>query len=66
VRVHGFERVSASGDVLGAQADGDYARWAGVEERLTKRALRRSIARDLVHAPWIEALYALRAPSGFG
>ena len=49
----GFRVVRVVGDVLVPVADGWTRRWAAIEERLWKGALRR-VVRDARHAPWFE------------
>jgi len=53
-RAFGMVREVASGDTLGPVADASYARWARLEERVVKAAQRRSWARDLALAPWLD------------
>jgi SAM-dependent methyltransferase len=60
----GMTRVSVAGDTLGPVADGNYARWARLEERLVKAAQRRKWARDLSLAPWLDV--QLRTGIGAG
>jgi SAM-dependent methyltransferase len=53
----GFAVASTFGDVLVPVADEWTRRWARIEERLLKRLIRMSAARDPARAPWFE-IYA--------
>jgi len=58
----GFRAVAAFGDVLVPTADEYTCRWARVEERLLKGALRVAAHRSLRWAPWFEVYARLAEP----
>lgn len=58
---HGFVRRAVLGDTLCTLADRDYAAWARAEEALWKAAQQLRARRRPGAAPWIDAVYRVRA-----
>lgn len=53
-REFGLRWAWIAGDTLGTVSDASYAAWARLEERAVKASQRTRLARNVVHAPWLD------------